>query len=89
MPLSGTALKGWIEIFKRSPSTYQNALDIFTEAIEKNGADLELLLGKCEASLKLKKYTVTVDTVNQIIVDFQDFSPAYEIKASVNRFRVK
>lgn len=41
------------------------------------------MLGKCEASEKLKKFTVTVDVVNFIIVEFKDFTPVYEIKARV------
>ena len=40
-------------------------------------------MGLYVATEKLKKYTQTVDTVNNIIVEFPDFQPAYEMKAKV------
>jgi len=82
-PTSNSAvINGWIMLGKGSPQSIQNAFDIFSEALEKNPT-LELYLGKCEASEKLKKFTVTVDTVNNIIVDYKTFLPAQEIKARV------
>lgn len=83
MGASAVALNGWIEIYKRTSGSVQNAFDIFHDALQKYGNSLELMLGKCEASEKLKKFTVTVDTVNNIIVDYKDFAPAYEMKARV------
>jgi len=51
-------------------------LTIFTEGVEKNDSNLELLLGKCSASEKLKKFTITIDAINSAIVEFPDFQPA-------------
>ena len=40
-------------------------------------------MGKCSASEKLKKFTVTVDSVNTLIVEYPEFQPAQEMKARV------
>jgi hypothetical protein len=44
--------------------------------VEKNGSNLELMIGKCASSEKLKKFTITIDTINGIIVEFPEFLPA-------------
>ena len=50
---------------------------------------LELLIGKCVASEKIKKFTLTIDTVNSIIVECPDFYPAMEMKARVSSLFLK
>jgi len=80
---NGVVLTGWIEIMKNTSTSLQQALNIFTESVEKNSSNLELLLGKCVASERLKKFTVTIDSINATIVEFPDFQPALEIKAKV------
>jgi hypothetical protein len=41
------------------------------------------MVGKYVASKITKKFTVAVDTVNSMIVEFPDFIPALEMKAKV------
>jgi hypothetical protein len=41
------------------------------------------MIGKCASSEKLKKFTITIDAINGIIVEFPEFTPAQEIKARV------
>jgi hypothetical protein len=48
-------------------------MTIFSEAIDSNGSNIELLMGKSASSEKLKKFTITVDCVNTLIVEFPDF----------------
>jgi hypothetical protein len=61
-------------------------MNIFNEGLEKNGSALEMLIGKCYTSEKMKKFTITIDTVNSIIVEFPDFLIAQEMKARVPYF---
>jgi len=46
---------------------------LFNEGLENNPNHLDLLLGKCAASEKLKKFTITIDSINSIIVEYPDF----------------
>lgn len=83
MSINAMGLAGWIEIYKNTQSSIGQAMTIFSEGLEKNGTMLELLIGKGVASEKMKKFTITLDTINNIIVEFPDFMPGYEMKARV------
>lgn len=76
-------MNGWIELYKNTTNSIQYSLQLFKEGLDNNPNHLDLLLGKCAASEKLKKFTITIDSINSIIVEYPDFQPAKEIKAKV------
>lgn len=65
----------------------KNALVIYTNIFRDNSQDsiksLEALMGKAKASEMQKKFNITLDSLNEIIVQFPKFLPALDEKAKV------
>jgi hypothetical protein len=60
-------------------------LDTFDYLIQQapNGKNLEALMGKAKASELMKKFTITLETLNEIIILYPQFTPALSEKARV------
>ncbi len=63
----------------------KDSLDTFENIIQQspNGKNLEALMGKARSSELLKKFSVTIETLNEIIILYPQFTPALSEKARV------
>ncbi|XP_024435637.2 tetratricopeptide repeat protein 21B [Desmodus rotundus] len=72
----GQILRAWLDITKGKEPYTKKALRSFEEALQ-NGNDIFALLGKAQCLEMRQNYLGALETVNQIIVNFPSFLPAF------------
>ncbi|XP_006153641.1 tetratricopeptide repeat protein 21B isoform X1 [Tupaia chinensis] len=73
----GQVLRAWLDITRGKESSYtKKALRYFEEGLQ-DGNDIFALLGKAQCLEMRQNYSAALDTVNQIIVNFPSFLPAF------------
>ncbi|XP_012885344.1 PREDICTED: tetratricopeptide repeat protein 21B isoform X1 [Dipodomys ordii] len=75
----GQVLKAWLDITKGKEPYTKKALRSFEEGLQ-DGNDIFALLGKVQCLEVRQNYSGALETVNQIIVNFPTFLPAFEKK---------
>lgn len=78
--------KGWLEFYYASESSFKNSLTIFTNLLKENSnitKTIDAFFGKAKSSEVQKKFSVTLDSLNEILVTFPKFIPALAEKAKV------
>ncbi|XP_048201260.1 tetratricopeptide repeat protein 21B [Perognathus longimembris pacificus] len=75
----GQILKAWLDITKGKEPYTKKALRSFEEGLQ-DGNDIFALLGKVQCLEMRQNYSGALETVNQIIVNFPTFLPAFEKK---------
>ena len=81
-----TTAKAWLEFYISSESSLKNSLQIFHNLL-KDATNItkliDALLGKAKSSEVQKKFSITLDSLNEILVTFPKFLPALSEKAKV------
>uniref|UniRef100_A0A2K6ETX3 Tetratricopeptide repeat domain 21B n=1 Tax=Propithecus coquereli TaxID=379532 RepID=A0A2K6ETX3_PROCO len=72
----GHILKAWLDITRGKEPYTKKALRCFEEILE-DGNDIFALLGKAQCLEMRQNYSGALDTVNQMIVNFPSFLPAF------------
>ncbi|XP_062043519.1 tetratricopeptide repeat protein 21B [Lepus europaeus] len=72
----GLVLRGWLDITRGKEPYTKKALRYFEEGLQ-DGNDIFALLGKAQCLEMRQKYSSALETVNQIIVNFPSFLPAF------------
>uniref|UniRef100_A0A667H581 Tetratricopeptide repeat protein 21B n=1 Tax=Lynx canadensis TaxID=61383 RepID=A0A667H581_LYNCA len=72
----GQVLKAWLDITRGKEPYTKKALRYFEEGLQ-DGNDIFALLGKAQCLEMRQNYSGALDTVNQIIVNFPSFLPAF------------
>ncbi|XP_066543938.1 tetratricopeptide repeat protein 21B isoform X2 [Amia ocellicauda] len=72
----GLILKGWIDVTSNKDASVKKAGKYFDEAL-KEGADVFALMGKAQYFELRQNYSGALETINQIIVSFPEFLPAF------------
>ncbi|XP_012616626.2 tetratricopeptide repeat protein 21B isoform X1 [Microcebus murinus] len=72
----GVILKAWLDVTRGKEPYTKKALRCFEEILE-DGNDIFALLGKAQCLEMRQNYSGALDTVNQIIVNFPSFLPAF------------
>ncbi|XP_015214562.1 tetratricopeptide repeat protein 21B isoform X1 [Lepisosteus oculatus] len=72
----GLILKGWIDVTSNKDSYVKKAVKYFDEGL-KEKADVFALMGKVQYFELRQNYSGALETVNQIIVNFPGFLPAF------------
>ncbi|KAM4859500.1 tetratricopeptide repeat protein 21B [Thomomys bottae] len=75
----GQILKAWLDITKGKEPYTKKALRSFEEGLQ-DGNDIFALLGKVQCLELRQNFSGALETVNQIIVNFPTFLPAFEKK---------
>ena len=81
-----TIAKAWMEYYLGSESSVKNSLQIFTNLLKDNTnitKTLDGLFGKAKSSEIQKKFSITLDCLNEILVTFPKYAPALAEKAKV------
>ncbi|VTJ82068.1 Hypothetical predicted protein [Marmota monax] len=72
----GHVLKAWLDITRGKEPYAKKALRYFEEGLQ-DGNDIFALLGKAQCLEMRQNYSGALETVNQIIVNFPSFIPAF------------
>nr|XP_019582896.1 PREDICTED: tetratricopeptide repeat protein 21B isoform X1 [Rhinolophus sinicus] len=72
----GQVLKAWLDITRGKEPYTKKALRYFEEGLQ-NGNDIFALMGKAQCLEMRQNYSGALETVNQIIVNFPSFFPAF------------
>ncbi|XP_044889825.1 tetratricopeptide repeat protein 21B isoform X2 [Felis catus] len=72
----GQVLRAWLDITRGKEPYTKKALRYFEEGLQ-DGNDIFALLGKAQCLEMRQNYSGALDTVNQIIVNFPSFLPAF------------
>ncbi|XP_023385479.1 tetratricopeptide repeat protein 21B isoform X3 [Pteropus alecto] len=72
----GQVLRAWLDITRGKEPYTKKALRYFEEGLQ-NGNDIFALLGKAQCLEMRQNYSGALETVNQIIVNFPSFLPAF------------
>ncbi|XP_053925201.1 tetratricopeptide repeat protein 21B isoform X2 [Cuculus canorus] len=72
----GLILKAWLDITCGKETHVKKAVKYFDEALQE-GTDVFALFGKAQYFEARQNYSGALETVNQIIANFQSFIPAY------------
>ncbi|XP_005393347.1 PREDICTED: tetratricopeptide repeat protein 21B [Chinchilla lanigera] len=72
----GQILKAWLDITRGKEPYAKKALKCFEEGLQ-DGKDIFALLGKVQCLEMRQNYSGALETVNQIIVSFPSFLPAF------------
>lgn len=72
----GQILRAWLDITRGKEPYTKKALRSFEEVLQ-NGNDIFALLGKAQCLEMRQNYSSALETVNQIIVNFPSFLPAF------------
>lgn len=78
--------KGWLEFYYGTESSLKNSLQIFTNLLKENNNIAKMIdafLGKAKSSEVQKKFSVTLDGLNEILVTFPKYLPALIEKSKV------
>ena len=71
-----TTAKAWLEYYLASEASMKNSLQIFTNLLKDNTNITKMvdsLLGKAKSSEAQKKFSITLDSLNEILVTFPKF----------------
>uniref|UniRef100_A0A8C2PD40 Tetratricopeptide repeat protein 21B n=1 Tax=Capra hircus TaxID=9925 RepID=A0A8C2PD40_CAPHI len=72
----GQVLRAWLDITRRKEPYTKKALRYFEEGLQ-DGNDIFALLGKAQCLEMRQNYSGALETVNQIIMNFPGFLPAF------------
>lgn len=72
----GQILRGWLDITRGKDSYTKKALRYFEEGLQ-DGNNIFALLGKAQCLEMRQNYSGALETVNQIIMNFPSFLPAF------------
>uniref|UniRef100_A0A8C3VMN8 Tetratricopeptide repeat protein 21B n=1 Tax=Catagonus wagneri TaxID=51154 RepID=A0A8C3VMN8_9CETA len=72
----GQILRGWLDITRGKESYTKKALRYFEEGLQ-DGNDIFALLGKAQCLEMRQNYSGALETMNQIIMNFPSFLPAF------------